>query len=118
MRIEPAPVPVSEIAARARILCNSGQHGMLCLGLAAGIPQVCLPQHLEQLYMARQAEARGVARVIWPQAAPAEAIRAALLAAWDDSAARAAAQQLARELAPGFVRDDAPVLRAAIARWL
>jgi len=118
MRIEPAPVPVSEIAARARILCNSGQHGMLCLGLAAGIPQVCLPQHLEQLYMARQAEARGVARVIWPQAAPAEAIRAALLEAWHDSAARAAAQQLAHELAPSFVRDDGPVLRAAIAPWL
>jgi UDP:flavonoid glycosyltransferase YjiC (YdhE family) len=91
---------------------------MLCLGLAAGIPQVCLPQHLEQLYMARQAEARGAARVIWPQTAPAEAIRAALVSAWHDSAARTAAQELAGQLAPDFVRDDGPVLRKAIARWL
>jgi hypothetical protein len=44
--------------------------------------------------------------------------RAARLVAWDHSAARAAAQQLAHALAPSFVRDDGPVLRAAIARWL
>jgi len=118
MRIETAPLPVSEIAATARILCNSGQHGMVCLGLAAGIAQVCLPQHLEQLYVARQAEAAGVARVIWPATAPAETIRDALRAAWADSEARIAARELAHALAPDFVHDDGPALRAGLARWL
>ncbi len=118
MRIETAPVPVSEIAVSARILCNSGQHGMVCLGLAAGIPQVCLPQHLEQLYVARQAEARGVARVVWPKGTPAAEIREVLVAAWHDHAARSAARDLAEALAPDFVRDDGPLLRQAISRWL
>ncbi len=118
MRIETAPVAISEIAASARMLCNSGQHGMVCLGLAAGIPQVCLPQHLEQLYVARQAEARGVARVVWPKGTPSEAIREAMVATWHDSAARSAARDLARMLAPDFVHDDGPVLRKAISGWL
>lgn len=118
MRIETAPLPVAEIAATARIICNSGQHGMVCLGLAAGIPQVCLPQHLEQLYVARQAETAGVAHVIWPASAPAQIIRETLQSAWDDSAARHTARDLAHSLAPDFARDDGPVLRDALARWL
>ena len=113
-----APLPVAEIAATARIICNSGQHGMVCLGLAAGIPQVCLPQHLEQLYVARQAAAAGVARVIWPATAPAETIREALQHAWADSESRITARDLAHKLAPDFARDDGQVLRDALARWL
>ena len=118
MRIETAPLPVSEIAATARIICNSGQHGMVCLGLAAGIPQVCLPQHMEQLYVARQAEAAGVAQVIWPTSAPADTIRETLKAAWSDAQAQKTARELAHALAPSFVRDDGAVLRATLARWL
>lgn len=118
MKLETAPVPVAEIAATARVLFNSGQHGMLCLGLAAGIPQVCLPQHLEQLYVARQAEAAGVARVVWPMNAPADAIRDTIRAAWDDSAAQARARELAADLAPHFTRDDAPLLRQWLEQWL
>ncbi len=118
MRIETAPVPVGEIAATARILCNSGQHGMVCLGLAAGIPQFCLPQHLEQLYVARRVEAMGVAAVVWPKTAPADMIRDMLVAAWHNRAARAAARDLALTLAPDFAGDDGPLLRAAIVKWL
>lgn len=118
MRIESAPVPVAEIAATARVLFNSGQHGMVCLGLAAGIPQVCLPQHLEQLYVARAAQAASVARVIWPINAPAHIIRDAMRAAWDDAQARATALDLAATLAPSFAHDDAAVLRAALEPWL
>ena len=118
MRIETAPLPVAEIAATARIICNSGQHGMVCLGLAAGIPQVCLPQHLEQLYVARQAEAAGVAQVIWPIHPPVETIRRELQTAWQDTEARRTARELAHQLTPDFARDDGPALRKALARWL
>jgi len=118
MRIESAPLPVSEIAATARIICNSGQHGMVCLGLAAGIQQVCLPQHMEQLYVARQAETAGVARVIWPIKAPAETIREVLQAAWADAQSQQTARELAHALAPSFVQDDGAVLRETLSRWL
>ncbi|MCB2067744.1 MAG: hypothetical protein KDE15_14015 [Erythrobacter sp.] len=118
MVIEPRPLPVAEIGRSARLLCNSGQHGMVCLGLAAGLPQVCLPQHLEQLYVARQAEAAGVARVIWPMATPADAVRDTLRAAWHDAGASRRASELARSLAPAFVHDDGAILRQAIASWL
>ncbi len=91
---------------------------MVCLGLAAGIPQVSLPQHMEQLYVARQAEAAGVARVIWPMAAPADTIRETLQAAWADAQSHHTARELAHTLAPSFVRDDGAILRETLARWL
>ncbi|MDO8884152.1 hypothetical protein [Pseudotabrizicola sp.] len=64
MILETGPVPVTEIARRSRLVLNAGQHGILSLGLYAGLPQVCLPQHQEQLWHARAAEKKGVARVV------------------------------------------------------
>lgn len=62
--VERAPVAVEDIARRSRMLIHAGQHGILCLGLAAGLPQVAIPQHLEQLYHARRCEELGAGRVI------------------------------------------------------
>lgn len=118
MVIETAPLPITEIGRTARMICNSGQHGMVCLGLAAGLPQICFPQHLEQLFTARCAQQAGVARVVWPRSASSDSIRATLQAAWEDSSALASAQALAHALAPGFTHDDSTMLRAAIAPWL
>jgi len=118
MRIERAPVPVEEIVRTSRLVLNSGQHGILCLALAAGLPQLCLPQHLEQLFHARRAEAAGVARVVWPRSAPGETIGHAIRAAWDDAAMAGRARALARELAPHFVADDLALLRERLRPWL
>jgi len=118
MRIEPAPLSADEIARCARIVCNAGQHGMLSLGLAAGLAQVCLPQHLEQLYVARCAEQAGVARVIWPRSAPADKICDFLRSTYDDSAMQLRARGLAETLLPHFTRDDETLLREAIVPFL
>jgi hypothetical protein len=120
--IEDRPVPVQDIARRSRMVFNSGQHGILCLSLAAGLPQLCLPQHLEQLYHARRAEQAGVARVIPPGQPDAATIRAAMLDLWHDTGPAAPAglraRALAAEVAPQFRADDAPLLREHIAPWL
>lgn len=118
VRTEAAPVPVGDIVRRSRLMLNSGQHGILCLGLAAGIPQVCIPQHLEHLYHARRAEQAGAARVIWPRSAAREAILDTLLSAWHDPAIVGCARSLALEQEPRFAGDQAALLRARLLPWL
>jgi hypothetical protein len=118
LAISDRPLPVAEITARARVMFTSGQHGILSLGMAAGLRQVFLPQHLEHLYMARKAEERGVGRTIWPRNLPAAEIVATLRAAWDDGAMERRARDLAGELAGTFVADDAALLRQRLAPYL
>lgn len=112
------PVPVATIAASARLMLNSGQHGTVCMGLGAGLPQVCIPQHLEQLHVARRLAETGAARVIAPRHAPAEAIISTLHAAWHDQAMARRARELAADLAPVLAQDDGPLLRARLMPWL
>lgn len=47
MVLESSPVPVADIVRRSRLLLHAGQHGMLSMGLLAGLPQVAVPQNLE-----------------------------------------------------------------------
>ncbi|HWK41296.1 MAG TPA: hypothetical protein VNR60_05130 [Croceibacterium sp.] len=118
VRVEDASVPVEEIVRNSRLVLNSGQHGILCLGLAAGIPQVCIPQHLEQLYHARRAETAGVARVIWPRSSPRDMLLDLFHAAWQDQVMSQRARRLALQLAPHFVADDREALRSRLFPWL
>ncbi len=117
VRIENAPVPVEEIARTSRLVLNSGQHGILSLALAAGIPQVCFPQHLEQLYHARRAEAAGVASVVWPRKTPCERILETIRSTWQNGSMSERARSLARELAARFVADDLELMRAGLLPW-
>ena len=116
--ISDRPLPVAEIGRRARLLMNSGQHGILSLALAAGLPQLCLPQHLEQLFHARRVAQAGAASVVWPRTAPLDAIVSAIREAWDDNAMAARAGDVARELAPAFARDDLALMRERLQAWL
>jgi hypothetical protein len=118
VRIENAAVPVEEIARTSRLVLNSGQHGILCLALAAGIPQLCFPQHLEQLYHARRVEAAGAARVVWPRNAPCERIVETIGSTWQDERMSERARSLAREQATRFVADDLEMMRAGLLPWL
>ena len=102
MIVETAPVPVADIARRSRLVVNAGQHGILALGLYAGLPQVCLPQHLEQAWHARAAETGGVARVIDAQSRSSDAIMATISAVYHDDAMFAQAGQMARDLRAGL----------------
>lgn len=110
--VEAAPVPVDLIARRTRLLLSAGQHGILCLGLGAGLPQVATPQHLEQGYHARRAAEAGVMRVVSRDERSAEAVRAAVRRAYAQPPAAARARALAAELRPRLARDPRVDIRA------
>lgn len=98
MVLETAPVPVAEIVRHSRLLLHAGQHGMLSVGLLAGLPQVAVPQNLEQLFHAQRAEAAGVARVIIARECVEERLVAAVSAMYDDVTAHDSARRLALSL--------------------
>jgi UDP:flavonoid glycosyltransferase YjiC (YdhE family) len=115
MVLESAPVPVAEIARRSRVLLHAGQHGMLSVGLLAGLPQVALPQNLEQLFHAQRAEAAGVARVIIPRECVQERLLATVSALYDDAVAREAARGLALSLRAELDAAPRDLLARAVA---
>lgn len=115
MVLEPAPVPVDEIARRSRLLLNAGQHGILSLGLFAGVAQVCLPQHREQLYHARCAATAGVARVVEKGGDVRTALHETVMAAYGDSALQGNAQRLAGSLRAGLEESPRERLERTVA---
>ncbi|MBW6505645.1 MAG: hypothetical protein K0B00_02710, partial [Rhodobacteraceae bacterium] len=95
VELSPVPLAPTEIGRRARLVLCAGQHGTLSMAALAGMPQVALPQQLEQLFNARRAEAAGIARVLWRAERAAGAIIELVMAAWSDSAMAMAAATLA-----------------------
>lgn len=112
--LEPRPVPVDLIAARSRLMVHSGQHGILSLGLAAGLPHVAIPQHLEQLFHARRCEEAGVATVMTRQNRSAEQLRTAIHHGYHSDAMRQTARTLAKALEPQFRVDAQAVIQKRI----
>ncbi|WP_020185968.1 hypothetical protein [Methylopila sp. 73B] len=112
--VEAAPVPVDAIARRTRLLLSAGQHGILCLGLGAGLPQVAAPQHLEQGYHARRAAEAGVMKVVSRDERSAEAFRAAVRSAYAQPVAAARARALAADLRPRLACDPRVDIRARV----
>ncbi|WP_435258855.1 glycosyltransferase [Thioclava sp. FR2] len=115
MILEDRPVPVSKIAERSRILLNAGQHGILCLGLYAGLPQVCLFQHREQLFHAQRAADQGVARVVHPREREERNLVTIIMETYHDAAMREKAHQIARQLKAEMNVSPDLMLRNAIA---
>lgn len=115
MILEKNPVPVEQIAKRSRLLLNAGQHGILCLGLFAGLPQVCLFQHREQRFHAQCAADRGVAQLVYPNAREAGALRETILAAYHNGQMQSRAKDLATELQAGLGAPPEVLLETAIA---
>ncbi|WP_374412770.1 glycosyltransferase [Hydrogenophaga sp.] len=98
MVVETAPVPVDLIVRRSRLLLHAGQHGMLSVGLLAGLPQVALPQNLEQLFHAQRAEAAGVARVVIAKEDVEQRLADAVSAMHGDASVRESAGRMATSL--------------------
>jgi hypothetical protein len=70
--VEHEPVSPRDIARRSRLMFHSGNMGTMCLGIRAGIPQIAVPQQLEQMYHARRLEATGAGVTIgWHERADA-----------------------------------------------
>ena len=96
--VQNTPYPLDLIRRRARILVNAGQHGTLCFGMMAGLPQVALPQHLEHSYYARRAAHHGMAQVIERKNRTFDSVRDTIRATYSDSNVQAHCSNLGREL--------------------
>ena len=105
MIVETAPMPVDMIARRSRIMLHPSPHGSPCTAALAGLPQLGLPGHREQVAHAQRAEAAGVLRVLPQKGATAEEIVAAVEALYHDDEAQRRAHDLARGLREGFPDD-------------
>jgi hypothetical protein len=109
--IEPAPVPHDLIAKRSRLMVHAGQHGIVCLGLAAGLPQVAIPQHLEHLYLARRCEGFGTGRVATLENRSSAALLATIEETYADRAMSFRAAQVAASLRDQCSIDSVSVIR-------
>lgn len=63
MELLPHPASAEDIARYARLIIHAAPHGTVCLAALAGLAQFGVPQHLEQLFNARQAAAKGILRI-------------------------------------------------------
>jgi UDP:flavonoid glycosyltransferase YjiC (YdhE family) len=116
--VERGPIPMERIAERSRLLVNTAPHGSLCFGLAEGIPQVCIPSHLEQLHNARRATQLGAVRVIEKDARHAKHIVATVREAYEDAALQERAAAVAREVGPFFAVDLQESIRQRVSAIL
>lgn len=114
VHIEHAPLAPAEIARRARIMVHAGQHGSLCMALGMGLPQIALPQQLEQQFHAWRAEMSGTVHVLSRAMRAPDAIVAAIRAAYDDVVLAARARDLARTLRQLLASNEVGALRDAV----
>ncbi len=114
MIVETAALTMADITARSRLVLGAGQHGLQCLAALAGLPQVAVPQHLEQLFHCRRSSERGILRHAPFDRQGKDAITALILDAWCDSTLAATARTSAQDLRPDYPRDPG----AALARHL
>jgi UDP:flavonoid glycosyltransferase YjiC (YdhE family) len=115
IHVEQSPVPVDLLAKRTRLMVNAAQHGILCLALAAGLPQVSVPQHLEQTYHAEATASRGVLRSVSRAERDVESFKSIVLGAYEDRSLGQRARELARELRPHFQANQRKLIRRRIA---
>ncbi len=115
VQVERSAVPVDLIAKRSRLMVNSAQHGTLCVGLAAGLPQVSAPQQLEQQYSAEAAAREGVLIPVDKPDRDAERFRSIVLDAYEDAAMARNARDLADALQPQFQENQRKLIRRRLA---
>lgn len=113
--VERSPVPVDRVAKRSRLLVNAAQHGTLCMGLAAGLPQVSVPQQLEQEYNAQAVAGTGVLISVDKEHRHAERFRSIVLDAFEDAAMARRAKEMAHDLRPHFQANQRKLIRRRIA---
>ncbi len=113
MQLAKAPLPPAEIAARSGLVLHAGVHGTISMAAWAGLAQVALPTHLEQLWNARATAAQGALRIL-PEDGLADAIRAA----YADRTLKAAAKALSHDLRAAHPANPAAALTGRLADFL
>ncbi|MGW4000066.1 glycosyltransferase [Amycolatopsis sp. NPDC004772] len=103
-------VPQAEVLKHAGLVVHHGGTGTVLGSLAAGLPQLVLPQGADQFANAEALVALGAAKALVGDAVRIDAIEAAARELLDDSTAREVAQGVAAEIAampaPEAVLDE------------
>lgn len=115
MVLEPAPISAAEIAASSRVFLHGAAHGSLCTAALAGLAQVGLPDHKEQLVHGQRAVEAGLMRMLPLKALEAGELCALLEDTAADAAFQAQAQAAARALRADFPTDPMADLAARLA---
>ncbi|MDQ7806511.1 glycosyltransferase [Amycolatopsis sp. A133] len=92
-------VPQAEVLAHAGLVVHHGGTGTVLAALAAGLPQLVLPQGADQFANAETLSALGAAKALVGEAIRIDAIEAAVRELLDDPAARDVARGIAAEIA-------------------
>lgn len=92
-------VPQGEVLRHAALVVHHGGTGTVLGALAAGLPQVVLPQGADQFVNAATLEALGAARSLVGEAITADAVEDAAATLLSDPAARDTAGTVAKEIA-------------------
>ena len=112
--VERQPLPIAEIAARSRLMVHAGQHGIMCMALGIGLPQVAFPRHLEHRYHAHRAQELGTLALVPRAVRNPEEMRSTILATYHDAAIGRRAIGVAEQLGPALVGDTAGLIREAV----
>jgi rhamnosyltransferase subunit B len=110
------PAPLPEMLARHAVFVHHGG-GAVATALAAGRPQLVLPQHLEQLTTARQLRRLGAGLYLYGDYTP-PAVARALLRLLDEPAFAARAVACARAFHARPRRDALPAILECCRRRL
>jgi UDP:flavonoid glycosyltransferase YjiC (YdhE family) len=100
--IQEQPLPPGEIARRARVLVHAGNHGISCLGLRAGLPQVTLCGQPEHVYDGRQIAGAGAGLTVEYERWSVPVIQNAIRTAWSSAQIAERAVTVAEQLAIEF----------------
>jgi UDP-glucoronosyl and UDP-glucosyl transferase len=111
VHLEPSAVSVNDIIKRSRVLVHYGMHGLTCLGMVAGLPQVMLPQQGEQLSNGRRVAECGAARVVMPKDWSVENIQNTIHEVYADKNMADAAKALGQEMRPILAVDARLAIR-------
>lgn len=111
MEVIPRAIPQAELHDGTRLLLHSGNHGTLCLGILAGLPQFALPRHKEQAYHAGRAAELGVLKTMREPEMSAESIAEGIMRAYEDSHLSSRAAEFAVEVRTYIQRDPQQALR-------
>jgi hypothetical protein len=109
--VEDELVAADDIARRSRLVVSYGQPATLAMGLAAGLPQLAFPQHVEQLVHAERAARTGAVRFLPRKALTKASFIEAIRTAYADDSLTAAARRLAPAVRAEMSVDVAEEIR-------
>jgi UDP:flavonoid glycosyltransferase YjiC (YdhE family) len=109
--VEQEAVSPNDIARRSRLVVSYGQPATLATGLAAGLPQLAFPQHVEQLVHAERAARTEAARFVPRKALTKASFIDTVRAAYADDGLTAAARRLAPAVRAEMSVDVAEEIR-------